>query len=106
MILAGNGGSAADAQTLRKLFRFSLSTTIARLWLALAAPTDTVNQPRSGMTTATSAVFSRQIEALGQSETSSWGYPRRGNAPNMLARLEATLVPLRTVGLTGQSGFK
>jgi len=104
LLLAGNGGSAADAQ------HFS-AELVARYGY------DRPGLPSFALTTDTSALtaigndygfehlFSRQVQAVGQAGDVFIGLSTSGRSPNILAALkEARRLGLVTVGFTGKSG--
>jgi len=105
-LLAGNGGSAADAQHIAAEFvsRFNF---------------DRPGLPSIALTTDTSALtaisndygydrlFSRQLEANGQKGDVFIGISTSGNSPNILHALEACRErAILAVGLTGETGGK
>ncbi len=104
LLIAGNGGSAADAQHIAGEF-------IARLMFdrrplaALALTTDT-----SGLTAVANDygyehVFSRQIMALGRQGDVFLGISTSGRSRNMLCALDAARdAGLVCLGFTGQDG--
>jgi D-sedoheptulose 7-phosphate isomerase len=104
ILIAGNGGSAADAQHFA-------GELVSRFYFdrpALAAVALTTD---SSIMTAISndygyeEVFSRQIEALGQAGDVFIAISTSGNSPNILkALLKARELGLATIGLTGRNG--
>jgi len=104
LMVAGNGGSAADAQHLVAEFVVRLVADRPAL-RAIALTTD------SSILTAASndwhfdRIFSRQIEALGQTGDVFLGISTSGNSKNILAGLEAARkLGITTFGLTGKDG--
>jgi D-sedoheptulose 7-phosphate isomerase len=103
LLLAGNGGSAADAQHLAEL--------VSRFYFdrpglaAVALTTDTSALTAIGNDYGFERLFSRQVDALGRKGDVFIGLSTSGNSPNILKALdEARLKGLVTVGLTGQGG--
>lgn len=104
IMLAGNGGSAADSQHIAAEFIGRLSNDRQPL-PALALTTN------SSVLTATANdfgyenVFSRQIVALGRPEDVFIGISTSGKSPNILRALQAAKEKgITTVGLTGACG--
>jgi D-sedoheptulose 7-phosphate isomerase len=106
ILLAGNGGSAADAQHLAAEFvsRFNFDRPGLA---AIALTTDTSALTAIGNDYGFARIFSRQIEALARHGDVFIGLSTSGNSPNVLAALEECRAKgLVTVGLTGLSGGK
>jgi D-sedoheptulose 7-phosphate isomerase len=106
ILLAGNGGSAADAQHLA-------AELVSRFYVdrpglaAIALTTDTSALTAIGNDYGFDKLFSRQIDALGRSGDVFIGISTSGNSPNLLnAFAESRARGLVTVGLTGRSGGK
>lgn len=106
LMVAGNGGSAADAQHLAAEFVCRLSDDRPAM-RAVALSTD------SSILTAVSndygfeRIFARQIEALGERGDVFFGISTSGNSPNVLRAIElCRTVGIITVGLTGKTGGK
>ena len=106
VLLFGNGGSAADAQHIAAEFvgRFIPD----RIPLpALSLSTDTSALTALGNDYGYNAVFSRQIQALGNADDIAIGISTSGNSPNVLEALDvAREKGLMTIGFTGQDGGK
>jgi D-sedoheptulose 7-phosphate isomerase len=106
VLLFGNGGSAADAQHIAAEFvgRFIPD----RIPLpALSLSTDTSALTALGNDYGYNAVFSRQIQALGNAGDIAIGISTSGNSPNVLEALDgARAKGLTTIGFTGQDGGK
>lgn len=104
ILLAGNGGSAADAQHIAGEFvsRFA----IERPGLpAVALTTDTSILTAIGNDYGYDKIFVRQIQALGKKGDVFIGYTTSGKSPNvMLAFKEARALGLICIGLTGSRG--
>jgi D-sedoheptulose 7-phosphate isomerase len=104
LLFFGNGGSAADAQHLAAEFvgRFLLER---RGLPAIALTTDSSILTAIGNDYGFDRVFSRQIEALGQSGDVAFGISTSGNSPNVIAALkQAKSQQLKTIGLAGKDG--
>jgi D-sedoheptulose 7-phosphate isomerase len=106
LLIAGNGGSAADAQHLAAEF-------VSRFYFdrpglaAIALTTDTSALTAIGNDYGFERLFSRQVDALGRAGDVFIGISTSGNSPNVLAALaECRTKRLITVGLTGHSGGK
>ncbi len=101
ILLAGNGGSAADAQHIAGEFvsRFNFD----RPGLAAFALTvDTSVMTAIGNDYGYEKLFARQIEAVGRPGDVFWAYSTSGRSPNILRALEAAKERgLFTVGFTG-----
>jgi D-sedoheptulose 7-phosphate isomerase len=104
LMIAGNGGSAADAQHLAAEFvsRLTIDRPAMR---AMALTTD------SSILTAVSNdhsydnVFERQIEALGQKGDVFLGISTSGNSKNILKALELSRkLGIATIGFSGHCG--
>jgi D-sedoheptulose 7-phosphate isomerase len=106
LLIAGNGGSAADAQHIAAEFvsRFNFDRPGLP---ALALTTDTSILTAVGNDYGYDQLFRRQLEANGQPGDVFLGISTSGNSPNILMALEAArLKGITTFGLTGQSGGK
>jgi D-sedoheptulose 7-phosphate isomerase len=104
LLVAGNGGSAADAQHL--VAEFVVRLTINRAALrAVALTTDTSILTAGGNDFGFDRIFSRQVEALGQSGDVFLGISTSGNSPNILCALDqARKQDIVTIGFTGGDG--
>jgi D-sedoheptulose 7-phosphate isomerase len=104
LLLAGNGGSAADAQHIAAeiVGRYKLD----RLgWPAIALTTDTSALTAIANDFGFEQVFARQVQALGQAGDIFWGLSTSGRSPNVIAALKvARERGLVTVGFTGAKG--
>ena len=106
LLVAGNGGSAADAQHLVAEFVVRLSENRAAL-RAIALTTDTSILTACGNDFGFDQVFARQIEALGQPGDIFLGISTSGNSPNLLNALhQARKQDLTTIGFSGSGGGK
>lgn len=106
LMVAGNGGSAADAQHIVAEFvgRFVRERDAMR---AVALTTDTSILTGIGNDYGYDRVFSRQMEALGQPGDVFMAISTSGNSPNIVRALEqARSMRVITIGLTGQGGGK
>lgn len=104
LLVAGNGGSAADAQHLAGEFvsRFNYDRPGLP---AIALTTDTSIITAIGNDYGYERLFERQVQALGRKGDVFLGISTSGNSPNLLAALrQANSMGLFTVGMTGQSG--
>lgn len=106
VLLFGNGGSAADAQHIAAEFvgRF-IPDRIPLPAISLA--TDTSALTALGNDYGYNAVFSRQLQALGNPGDIAIGISTSGNSPSVVEALEvARTKGLVTIGFTGQGGGK
>lgn len=104
LLLAGNGGSAADAQHIAGEFvsRFAFDRPGLA---AIALTTDTSILTAIGNDYGYEKLFARQVQALGQKGDVFIGYSTSGQSPNVLLALkEARLRGLICIGLTGNRG--
>ena len=106
LLVAGNGGSAADAQHL--VAEFVSRLTVDRPALrAVALTTDTSILTAIGNDYNFDNVFSRQIEGIGAPGDVFLGISTSGNSKNILAALQqARTQGITTVGFTGNGGGK
>jgi D-sedoheptulose 7-phosphate isomerase len=104
ILLAGNGGSAADAQHIAGEFvsRFAFDRPGLP---AIALTTDTSILTAIGNDYGYEKLFARQVQALGNRGDVLIGYSTSGKSPNVLnAFREARAKGLTCVGLTGNRG--
>lgn len=104
MLLAGNGGSAADAQHLagEMLSRLNYDRAPAA---AIALTTDTSVLTAVGNDYGYEQVFERQVRGLGRKGDVLVAISTSGRSPNILRAIKAAREQgLVTVGLTGKSG--
>jgi D-sedoheptulose 7-phosphate isomerase len=106
LLLAGNGGSAADAQHIA-------AELVSRFYYdrpglpAVALTTDTSALLAIGNDYGFERVFSRQVEALAREGDVFVGISTSGNSPNILAGFaEAKKRGVATVGFSGGNGGK
>ena len=106
VLLAGNGGSAADAQHIagELVNRFYFNRPGLP---AIALTTDTSILTAVGNDHGFSSLFARQINALGNEGDVFIGISTSGNSPNIIEALRACREEkIITIGLTGSSGGK
>lgn len=103
LLVAGNGGSAADAQHIAGEF-------VSRLFIdrsplpAIALTTDSSVLTAIGNDYGYEKVFERQVLGLGEPGDVFFGISTSGKSPNILRALEAArLKGLVTLGFTGSS---
>jgi len=104
LMIAGNGGSAADAQHLAAEFvgRFCEDRPAMR---AVALTTDSSILTSVGNDYGFERIFARQIEALGQAGDVFMGISTSGNSPNVLRAMELSRrMGIATIGLCGRTG--
>jgi D-sedoheptulose 7-phosphate isomerase len=106
LMVAGNGGSAADAQHL--VAEFVSRLTVDRPALrAVALTTDTSILTAIGNDYSYDNVFERQLEALGQPGDVFMGISTSGNSKNILKGLaQARKMGITTIGYSGNGGGK
>lgn len=103
ILLAGNGGSAADSQHIAAEFVNYFNFSRPGL-AAIALTTDTSVLTSISNDSHFELVFSRQIEALGQPGDVFFAYSTSGNSKNVVKAAEvAKAFGLSVIGLTGQS---
>jgi D-sedoheptulose 7-phosphate isomerase len=105
-LIAGNGGSAADAQHIAAEFvsRFYFDRPALP---SIALTTDTSALTAIGNDYGYELLFSRQLEANGQKGDVFIAISTSGNSKNVIKGIEAAKkLGIRTVGLTGKSGGK
>lgn len=104
LLLAGNGGSAADAQHIAGEFvsRFAFDRPGLP---AIALTTDTSILTAIGNDYGYEKLFTRQVQAHGDKGDIFIAYSTSGKSPNILAALvEARKLGLICIGLTGNRG--
>ena len=104
LLVAGNGGSAADSQHL--VAEFVARLTVNRPALrAIALTTDSSILTAIGNDWEYDYVFARQIEALGQPGDVFLGISTSGNSKNIVRALHtAKKQQVHTIGFTGNGG--
>jgi D-sedoheptulose 7-phosphate isomerase len=106
LMVAGNGGSAADAQHVVAEFVSRLVDDRPAM-RAIALTTDTSILTAVGNDYGFERLFARQIEALGQPGDVFFAISTSGNSPNILRALEqCRAMGVITIGLTGSTGGK
>ena len=106
LMVAGNGGSAADSQHLAAEFvsRFTVDRPAMR---AIALTTDTSILTAIGNDYSYDNVFERQIEALGQAGDVFLGISTSGSSKNVLKALHLSRkLGITTIGFSGRDGGK
>ena len=106
LLVAGNGGSAADAQHL--VAEFAVRLTVNRPALrAIALTVDSSILTAIGNDLGYDQVFARQIEAIGQTGDLFLGISTSGNSKNILNAIDqARALGIATIGFTGRGGGK
>ena len=106
VLLAGNGGSAADAQHIAAEFVSRYAFDRPGL-AAIAFTTDTSILTAIGNDYGYEQIFRRQLEANGRQGDVFIGISTSGNSPNVLTALQcARERGILAVGLTGEGGTK
>jgi D-sedoheptulose 7-phosphate isomerase len=104
LLLAGNGGSAGDAQHIAGEFTGRMLYDRPPL-PAVALSTDTSAMTAIGNDYGFEKIFERQVLALGQKGDVLLALSTSGNSPNVLRALEAGRARgLTTIGFTGADG--
>lgn len=106
IFIAGNGGSAADAQhfAAELVGRFQVNR---RALPCIALTTDTSNLTAIGNDFGFREVFARQVEALGREGDAFIGISTSGNSENIISAVEeAKRQNMATIGLLGRDGGK
>jgi len=104
ILLAGNGGSAADAQHIAAELVGRYGFDRASL-SAIALTTDTSALTAIGNDYGYEKIFSRQLEGLGNGGDLFIGLSTSGNSANLLRALEvAQHKAIRTIALVGRDG--
>ena len=104
ILLAGNGGSAADAQHIAAEFvgRFVKER---RALAAIALTTDTSALTAIANDYGFESIFSRQIEALGRENDVFIAISTSGNSPNIVRAVQAaTEKGMKIIILSGKNG--
>lgn len=104
LMVAGNGGSAADSQHLVAEF-VSRLTVDRRALPAIALTVDTSILTAIGNDYDYQNVFERQVEALGQRGDVFLALSTSGNSKNILKGLQcARTMGIKTIGFSGNGG--
>ena len=103
-MLCGNGGSAAQCQHIADEFINKYKKQRKAL-PAISLTTDTSNLTAIGNDINFNAIFSKQIEALGNEGDLLFALSTSGNSKNVLQAIdEAKKKGMKIIGLTGESG--
>ncbi len=104
LMIAGNGGSAADAQHIAGEFISRLMFDHAPL-PAIALTTDTSAMTATANDYGYEQVFERQVQGLGRRGDVFLGISTSGNSPNVLRALTAArAMGITTMGFAGADG--
>jgi len=105
VLLAGNGGSAADAQHIAGEFVSRFNYDRPGL-CAFALTVDSSVMTAIGNDYGYDKLFARQVQAVGAKGDIFWAYSTSGKSPNvLLAMEEACKAGLLVIGFTGQNGW-
>lgn len=105
ILLAGNGGSAADAQHIAGEFvsRFNYDRPGLS---AFALTVDTSILTAIGNDYGYENLFARQIQATSQPGDVFWAYSTSGKSPNIITAMKtAKQLGLKVIGFTGKNGW-
>jgi D-sedoheptulose 7-phosphate isomerase len=106
LMVAGNGGSAADAQHLVAEFISRLVHDRPAM-RAVALASDSSSLTAISNDYGFDRLFARQLEAIGQRDDVFLGISTSGKSPNVLCALELCReMGITTIGLTGKTGGK
>ncbi len=106
LMIAGNGGSAADAQHLAAEFVSRLCENRPAM-RAMALTTDSSILTAIGNDYGYERAFVRQIEGLGQAGDVFLGISTSGRSPNILRALElCRTMGIVTIGMTGKQAVR
>jgi D-sedoheptulose 7-phosphate isomerase len=104
LLIAGNGGSAADAQHIAAEFLSRFKFDRAPL-PAIALTTDSSNLTAIGNDYGFEQIFERQVRGLGRKGDVFIGITTSGRSPNILAAMKAAReTGLTAIGFTGTPG--
>ncbi|MGO4808094.1 SIS domain-containing protein [Cupriavidus sp. 2MCAB6] len=105
VLLAGNGGSAADAQHIAGEFVSRFNYDRPGL-CAFALTVDSSVMTAIGNDYGYEKLFARQVQAVGAKGDVFWAYSTSGKSPNvLLAMEEARKAGLLVIGFTGERGW-
>lgn len=105
VLLAGNGGSAADAQHIAGEFVSRFNYDRPGL-AAFALTVDTSILTAIGNDYGYDKLFSRQVQAVSLPGDIFWAYSTSGKSPNIIAAMEtAKELGLKVIGFTGARGW-
>ena len=108
ILICGNGGSAADAQHLAAEFLVRLKPKNNRAaYPVISLALDTSTLTACGNDLGFSRIFSRNLEALGQSRDILVVISTSGDSQNIISVLKkARSMKIRSIGLLGSGGGK
>ncbi len=108
ILICGNGGSAADAQHLAAEFLVRLKPKNNRsAYPVISLALDTSTLTACGNDLGFSRIFSRNLEALGQSNDILVVISTSGNSQNIISVLKkAKAMKIKSVGFLGSGGGK
>lgn len=105
ILLAGNGGSAADAQHIAGEFVSRFNYDRPGL-AAFALTVDTSILTAIGNDYGYEKLFSRQVQAVSNPGDIFWAYSTSGKSPNIIAAMQtAKELGLKVIGFTGANGW-
>ena len=105
VLLAGNGGSAADAQHIAGEFVSRFNYDRPGL-AAFALTVDTSILTAIGNDYGYEKLFSRQVQAVSVPGDIFWAYSTSGKSANIIAAMEtAKKTGLKVIGFTGKNGW-
>ena len=105
ILLAGNGGSAADAQHIAGEFVARFNYDRPGL-AAFALTVDSSVLTAIGNDYGFEKLFSRQIQAVSNPGDIFWAYSTSGKSPNIILAMEtAKQLGLKVIGFTGEKGW-
>lgn len=108
IMLAGNGGSAGDAQHIAGEFLVRLRSQVNRRALpAIALALDTSTLTACANDYGYEMIYARAVEGLGRPGDLFLGFTTSGNSPNILRAFEqARVMGIKTAGFLGGDGGK
>jgi len=108
LLLAGNGGSAADCQHIAAEFVIRLSADFERPSIpAIAITTDSSNITAGSNDIGFKSTFARSIAGLGDEGDILWAISTSGNSENLIIAIEmAKYKKMKVISLLGSGGGK
>lgn len=108
LLLAGNGGSAADCQHIATEFVIRFSADFPRPSLpAIAITTDTSNITAGGNDIGFDNTFARSVEGLGAEGDVLWAISTSGNSENLIRAIKkAKEKKMKVLSFLGNGGGK
>jgi D-sedoheptulose 7-phosphate isomerase len=108
LLLAGNGGSAADCQHIATEFVIRFSADFKRPSIpAIAITTDTSNITAGGNDIGFENTFARSVEGLGNEGDVFWSISTSGNSENLIRAIKvAKDKKMKVISLLGNTGGK